>query len=721
MPKRLSALVLSAIVLVLVVSPVTMLAQQPLEPDAPAGDISLASELPAAAAEAGLSPEDWASIERQIEEHKAQPYEGSEGRFGTSCRLAQLKPSEVMKRTASDGAAEDYFGYAVALWCDTLVVGAYGDDIGANGDQGSAYVFERNKDGPDNWGQVVKLTASDGAAEDYFGYAVALSCDTLVVGAYGDDIGANSDQGSAYVFERNEDGADQWGKVIKLTASDGEAHDYFGYAVALSCDTLVVGAYGDDIGANNDQGSAYVFERNENGADQWGEVVKLTASDGTGSDRFASAVGISCDTIVLGACSHDIGSNINQGSAYVFERNEGGADTWGEAAKLTGSDGAERDLFGYAVSISNDAIVVGANCDDIGSNSNQGSAYVFERNEGGADTWGQVTKVTASDGASDDCFGDAVSMSCDTIVVGLGTGLGSAYVFERNEGGADAWGQVTRLMASDGGAYDYFGHAVAISCGTIVVGAYLDDVGGNSDEGSAYVFAPAGKCWAETTKQTGSVLARDARFGHAVAISGDTLVVGAILDYIGGASEQGSAFVFERNQNGADNWGQVAKLTASDGEAYDYFGMSVAISGDTIVVGAVQDTVGSNYHQGSAYVFERNQNGADQWGEVVKLTASDGAAWDEFGWAAAVCGDTIVVGADGDEVGTNEHQGSAYVFERNQNGADQWGEVVKLTASDGAADDGFGSRVAISCDTIVVGAAYDEIDGNAGQGSAYVF
>jgi hypothetical protein len=176
--------------------------------------------------------------------------------------------------------------------------------------------------------------------------------------------------------------------------------------------------------------------------------------------------------------------------------------------------------------------------------------------------------------------------------------------------------------------------------------------------------------------------------------------------------------VFDRHQGGADNWGQVAKLVASDGAVGDSFGRSVAISEDIVVVGAYNDD-DKGISSGSAYVFERNQGGADHWGQVVKLTASDGVADASFGRSVAISGDTVIVGAlFDDDNGTKS--GSAYVFERNQGGADHWGQAAKLTASDGAADDHFGRSVAISEDTIVAGAGGDG-DKGTDSGSAYVY
>ena len=314
-----------------------------------------------------------------------------------------IEPVEVAKLMASDGAADDYFGNAVALDGDTAVIGAYGDDEGA----GSAYVFRW--DGA-TWVEH-KLTASDGAADDYFGfYSVALDGDTAVIGATGDDdLGDRS--GSAYVFRW--DGA-TWIEH-KLTASDGAAYDLFGSSVAVAGDTAVIGAYGDDEGA----GSAYVFRWD--GA-TWVEH-KLTASDGAADDRFGYSVAVDGNTAVIGAAGDD-DLGISSGSAYVFRWD--GA-TWVEH-KLTASDGAAYDRFGEAVALDGNTAVIGA----AGFTNSAGSAYVFVRD---GTTWTEQAKLTASDGAAYDYFGEAVALDGDTVVIGayrdddLGDDSGSAYVF----------------------------------------------------------------------------------------------------------------------------------------------------------------------------------------------------------------------------------------------------------------------------------------------------
>jgi uncharacterized protein (DUF2345 family) len=701
----------------------------------------------------GLSAEEWAGILCQI------------GQAEDPLSAAALIPSQVKKLVAGDGAAGDASGISVAVSGDTVVVGTYHATVGGNLQRGAAYIYARNRGGaPDHWGGVTKLTAPDGAAYDYFGLSVALSGDTVVIGASGADVSGQNNQGAAYVFARNQGGADQWGLVKKLMAGDGTAGDWFGDAVAISGGVIVVGADYADISGRADQGAAYVFARNQGGTDQWGQVRKLTAGDGAAAHYFGGAVALSGDTAVVGAWGADVSGTLGQGAAYVFARNQGGADQWGQVKKLAAADGAAFDRFGYAVAIDGqaDAVVVGAYYASVGGASRQGAAYIFIRNQGGSpDNWGQVKKLVAGDGVANDYFGRAVAVSGESVMVGAvgdETSRGSAYLFVRNQDGANAWGQVQKLTAGDGAAGDNFGIAVAGNedADTFVLGAPGDD----SWQGAAYVFACQGSNWVQQRKTTASDGVAEDWFGRSVAISGDTLVVGATVDdsykgaaYIfvrnwGGAnnwgqvkklvasdgaandyfgravaisddtlvvgatgndSSKGAAYIFARNWGGADNWGQVKKLTASDGTTYEHFGEAVALSGGIVVVGAW----GDDSNKGAAYVFARNQSGADQWGQVKKLTAADGTAGERFGDAVTLSGDTLLVGALGDD----SFKGAAYVFARNQGGADQWGQIKKLTAVGGAVGDWFGDSVALSGDTVVVGVDGDE----SNKGAAYVF
>ena len=272
---------------------------------------------------------------------------------------------QVKKLLASDAEAGDRFGWSVAVSGDTAVVGARSEGAGGF-NAGAAYVLQRDQGGADNWGEVTKLTASDTQTGDLFGYSVAVSGDTAIVGARDEDAGSpdiNFNAGAAYVFQRDEGGADNWGEVTKLTASDAQAEDWFGFRVAVSGDTAVVGACCEDAVGSNNAGAAYVFQRNEGGADNWGELIKLTASDAQAGDEFGVSVAVSADTAGVGARLEDTGGDA-AGAAYVFRRNEGGADNWGELIKLTASDAQAGDEFGVSVAVSADTAVVGASGED---------------------------------------------------------------------------------------------------------------------------------------------------------------------------------------------------------------------------------------------------------------------------------------------------------------------------------------------------------------------
>ena len=420
---------------------------------------------------------------------------GSEARIVVDDRGASypvtIDPSfsEVRQLTASDGAAGDVFGHSVAIYADTVIVGAF-QDITDNIGQGSAYIFERSQGGDNNWSEVKKLFVPGGERSSFFGISVAIYKDTAIVGSSQDNLA----QGAVYIYERNQGGPNNWGQVKKLTSADGLRGDIFGNSVAIYEDTAIVGAPDDttvlDSEIISDHGSAYIFGRNQGGANNWGEVKKLTASDAASFDRLGVTAAIYEDTVIVGAT----GDNNFQGSAYIFGRNQGGANNWGEVKKLTASDGAGDDTFGGSVTIYEDTVIVGAYFDDIGSKLFQGSAYIFERNQGGADNWGEVKHLTASDGAANDTFGRSVAIYEDTAIVGASRSLfngvapSSAYVFGRNQGGANNWGEVEKLTASDGATFDQFGVSAAIYEDTVIIGADTNDIGNNVNQGSAYVF-----------------------------------------------------------------------------------------------------------------------------------------------------------------------------------------------------------------------------------------
>mmetsp|Transcript_14851 Transcript_14851/g.48444 ORF Transcript_14851/g.48444 Transcript_14851/m.48444 type:complete len:526 (+) Transcript_14851:8-1585(+) len=377
------------------------------------------------------------------------------------------------------------FGRAVAILNDVVVVGAYRDDTNFT-DSGAAHVY-RTLDNGTSWSEVATLRASDAADNAYFGGSVALSEDksddeiNVVVGA---DYGGGLTSGAAYVF-RSVDQGNTWHEVAKLGASDPEAFDNFGDAVAISGDLVVVGAPGKNHGSGYDlvdAGAAYVFLGASSDSDDddgtttttttWTLVVKLTASDAERSASFGGAVAVSKKNhvIVVGASGDDDDSGIvSSGAAYVYRSLDNGT-RWTQAAKLRGIDVERYDHFGRSVAVSDDAlIVVGASQHDDG-----GAVFVFRSVDAGA-SWDHVAELRASDGRIGDRFGTSVDLSDNLILVGAyhdsdnGTYSGSAYVYSIDGG---YWHEVTKLSASDAGDYGYFGWDVALSNNFAVVGTF---------------------------------------------------------------------------------------------------------------------------------------------------------------------------------------------------------------------------------------------------------
>ena len=341
----------------------------------------------------------------------------------------------------------------------------------------------------DTFSSLLKLVPNDPVDNGSFGLSVALSGDYALVGAPGvDEGGTNS--GAAYLFLQSQGGLDGWGQIKKLIASDAEADDVFGVSVAISGDYALVGAEGED-GAGSERGAAYLFYRNQGGADNWGEVKKLVASDTGNEDMFGYSVAIDGDYLVVGADGED-GAGTTRGAAYLFYRDQGSADNWGQLFKLTADDAADNNRFGYRVDIKGDFVLVGSPY-SVGAGTNRGAAYLFGRNQGGADNWGQIKKIAASDAQNDDFFGFDVKVDGVYILAGAlfsgggGTERGQVYLFSKNEGGTDNWGQVQRLRASDGANQDWFGSSIALDGLYLLAGATGED-GSGTNRGAVYVF-----------------------------------------------------------------------------------------------------------------------------------------------------------------------------------------------------------------------------------------
>jgi hypothetical protein len=374
-------------------------------------------------------------------------------------------------------------------------------------------------------------------------------------------------------------------------------------------------------------------------AGNWTEMQKLLAWDGAEWDAFGNWVAIDGDTALIGA-PWDDDNGTDSGSAYVFTRND---TTWTPQAKLRAVDGEAGDNFGNSVSLDGDTALIGALLDDD-NGFNSGAAYIFIRS---GTTWTQQYKLLASDGAVEDYFGDAVSLSGDTALIGAPyvdfdhVDYGSAYVFTRT---GTTWTQQAKLIASDGGWSDEFGNSVSISGDTALIGAHWDTTN-EFHAGSAYVFTRTGTTWTEQQKLFASDGSLDDTFGVSVSLDGDTALIGAFGDDDIG-DESGSAYIFIRS---GTTWTLQQKVLASDGAPQHYFGVSVSLSGDTTLIGTYNNSV---------YVFTRT---GTTWTQQQKLLASDNG--DSFGHSVSIDSDIALIGARYDD-DLGSYSGSAYVFMR---------------------------------------------------------
>ena len=374
--------------------------------------------------------------------------------------------SESQKLLASDGSLNDRFGCSAEINGYDAIIGAYFDDVSAQANAGSAYVFTY---GGASWTQQAKLTASDAQSNDEFGWSVSIDGDYAIVGAHKED-GSGTDRGAAYIFYRS---GSSWSQQQKLTPGDAEDGDYFGKSVSIDGEYAIVGA----PGKSSNQGFSYIFKRT---GGVWTQMTKVGA---TGSNKLGWSVSIDGAFVIMGA----YGTNSNTGAAHIYELV--GTSWYGRGA-LTASDGTISDLFGISVAIDGDYAICGAPGHDLGSGS-EGATYLFEKPTTGWTDMTETQKITASDAAGGDGFGRSVSVDGDYAIVtapdedGSGTARGAAYIFKR---GSSTWSEVAKVIASDGANQDYFGWSASVSGNFAIVGAYAEDNSNGVDAGSVYVF-----------------------------------------------------------------------------------------------------------------------------------------------------------------------------------------------------------------------------------------
>ncbi len=375
---------------------------------------------------------------------------------------------------------------AVALGDGWLAVGAPQATVGENAEQGAVHLYACDVSGA--WRCVTSLVVSAGAAYDRFGQSLAASSNRLAVGAWGDDQ-RGAEAGAAHVFET--DGTN-WVWIAKLTASDGAAGHFFGSALALDGDMLAVGARKAPAGAKEAAGAVYVFSRDDGGT--WQQRKKLAAGDAASYDYFGGAVALDGDELLIGANDNDDNGS-KSGSAYLFRNSAGGTGEWSQVALLLDAAGAQYDSLGSSVSLRGGVAAVGA----PGVLSSAGAVCLFARDEGGSNAWGQVAKLLPAELPPGMGFGAAVALDDDGVFAGAPDadvagplGSGAVFRYEPAAGGAD-WKEVQRIDSSPPAESERFGAALARNAQWLVVGAPGSTNAGER-AGAAMVFAevPAG-------------------------------------------------------------------------------------------------------------------------------------------------------------------------------------------------------------------------------------
>jgi hypothetical protein len=378
----------------------------------------------------------------------------------------------------------------------------------------------------------------------------------------------------------------------KVVASNGQPHDAFGQSIALSGTTALIGA----VDVNDWEGAIYAFTQT---GGVWTEGQEFMADDGAPGDQatFGTAIMIDGDTAVIGALGATVDGHPNAGAAYVF-RETGG--TWSQVAKLVASDPADNNYFGQAAAISGGNIVVGAYGATVDGNVLQGAAYVYS-NVGG--TWTFVKKLVADDAVGGEFFGRSVAMSGTRALVGApyasvdGTAArGAVYMFD---GSTSDWTQSGKVVADSGDPGDAFGFSLAATPAHMVVGAN----GSNGAKGGAFVFADEGGGWEQLARLVADDGVAGDDMGYAVAIDATTVIVGADRAQIGGNTQQGAAYVFSQS---GDAWPQTQKLVSSDSQTDMFYGAYVALSDATALVGVPYATVDGDLVRGAAYFYARD-------------------------------------------------------------------------------------------------------------------
>ena len=417
--------------------------------------------------------------------------------FHPSAGPLALLATQQAELTASDATANCEFGTTVALSGNTALIGAPLKTVAGSQTAGAVYVFVRPGA---SWSEQTELSDPDSGTGHYFGSAIALSGDIAIVGAPGEGAG-----GTVYVFTRS---GSSWSQSEKLTdpdAIDELAGDEFGTSLALSGDTLLVGADSATAGGSDEIGAVYVYTRSGN---SWSKVARLTAADAAYGDSFGSAVALDGQTALVGAPGKTVASQSLAGATYVFS---GAGASWSQKAKLADPAPAAMDYFGSRLALSGGTALISTPYAVVSGKQNVGSVYVY-------------------------------------------TGSGAV------------WQKRAKLADPAAAANDYFGLALALEGGRALIGAPLAKVGVTSNAGVAYVYTGSGAIWSQQAKLADPDPAPADRFGGPFALSGNTALIGAIGRAVGGQNQAGAVYVEDLGGSPTPVAPKLGKLSPTKGK-----------------------------------------------------------------------------------------------------------------------------------------------------------
>lgn len=598
--------------------------------------------------------------------------------------------TESAQLTASDGDSDFEFGISLALDDSTIVVGSTSRYKNNDSAAGAVYVFAKPQNGWIDTTETVKLTAL--IANSTFGSDVTIHDQTIAIGA------PSSEAGTVHIFTKSDNGWKDSQEIAQLSPLVNDPK--FGTRLTIDDDLIVASST-----SYNEVGDLYIFEKPDNEWVNTSEDVVIS-TDMIDVNGLGLSLLINENTIIAGAPNSDLSGMSNSGVVLVFKKPDSG---WGDKesinpivieSKNPRITTREGNRYGHRIAIDDSHAVISA----WGENDLGGAIYVYKKTN---ETWERIAKLTASKEAKYRYLGTSLDMDQGVIVAGSWISE-SVLVFERPEGGWVDMSETAILRASDndGENGDRFGHNVAISGNTIVVGAIYDDENGINACGSIYIFERPEGVWVDDT-ETAKLLASDPskldQLSSSLSIENSLVVAGTYAKN----EYRGAAYLFERPSTGWVDATETARLMPSEVQRYDYYGSALDISGETVVV-----TMPRN--RNPAFLFEKPEGGWSDMTETAKLHASDESSLFYFGYSVSFKDNILAIGATGGD----RRPGAVYVFEKPVEGWRDTTEAYKI--SDKTKDYDFGSQVAIDGESLVITNPYENFNGFF-SGAAYFY